>query len=309
MLTYIKQAEKLKGKPLLPLQMDPGSVQINYPISGFCKDCTVLYGKAALYFENGTKASITHGVYEHHVVVVDLGKARNFPFYLCEGQSGFLGKFPGNGFIISGNDEASNMFTSPDGKFDSGYVVNNPRLAMQAELVNYRPEPQKVYVTMEYEYVPTTTPKAADTSVSLFSVTGCKPPDYHRDPNVKIYNMTSAAVPVPFNGYIINAKGHLHDGGDHILLTLNGKTICDSHAIYGKEMGADAQDWAVITKMEQCTQPVPVKKGDILQMNSFYDTQKYPPRPTSGNSGHGHSSDIPQADEMGVYFINFAKSA
>jgi hypothetical protein len=289
----------------MPLQMDPASVQINYPVSGFCSDCTVLYGKAALYFENGTKATTEHGVYEHHVVVVDVGKPRAVPFYLCEGQTGFLGKFPGSGFIVSGNDEASNMFTSPDGKFDSGYVIKKPRLAMQAELVNYRTEAQKVFVTMEYEWVPTAPDaKSADTSVSLFSVTGCKTPDYHRDASQKIYNMTSAPVTVPMDGYIINSKGHLHDGGDHIELTLNGKAICDSHAIYSKERGVDESKWAVITKMEQCTEPVAIKKGDVLQMNSFYNTEKYPPRPTGG---HGHGA-TEQSDEMGVFFINFAVS-
>jgi len=43
----------------------------------------------------------------------------------------------------------------------------------------------------------------------------------------------------------------------------------------------------------------------VLQMNSFYDTEKYPPRAISGHS-HG---ELGQADGMGVYFINFAISA
>ena len=94
---------------------------------------------------------------------------------------------------------------------------------MQAELVNYRKEPQQVYVTVDYEYIPTPEDTPADTAISLFSVTGCNFPDYHRDINQKIYNMTSAAITMPKDGFIMNAKGHLHDGGDHIILELNGK--------------------------------------------------------------------------------------
>jgi hypothetical protein len=190
----------------MPMQMDPNSVQLNRQLTGFCTDCTALYGKAAIFYENGTKAGVLQGVYEHHIVVVDVGK-RTMPFYLCEGQKGFLGTFPAAGFIVSGNDEASNFFTSPDGKFNSGYAISKqPRFAMQAELVNYLPIDQKVYITMEYEYVPGKIADAADASVSLFSVTGCSFPDYHVGKDKPQYNMTSAKVPIPMDGFIINAS-------------------------------------------------------------------------------------------------------
>jgi len=55
--------------------------------------------------------------------------------------------------------------------------------------------------------------------------------------------------------------------------------------------------------MTQCTIPMKVKKGDKLQMTSFYDTEKHPARPTEGGKvGHGNG----EADEMGVFFLNFA---
>ncbi|KAF2671000.1 hypothetical protein BT63DRAFT_477559 [Microthyrium microscopicum] len=301
----------------MPLQMDPSGVQITRPLTGFCSNCTVLYGKANLFFENGTRATASSGVYVHHIVVVDTAK-RTFPVYLCDGQKGFLGTFPGVGFIISGNDEAPNWFTTPDGKFNSGYgIKNKPMLAMTSELVNYREEDQKVFIAMEYEYMKGSADTAADASVSMFSVTGCDFPDYH--PKTRVYNISSAAVPSPSNGYIINAKGHLHDGGDHIVLTVNGNVVCDSKAIYTKSSGAgggghhhkrdtlDAQapqeDWDVITEMTQCTKPIPVKKGDKLQMVSYYDGEKHPPRPTQDQTGKKL-----EADEMGVFFLNFAAS-
>ena len=138
-------------------------------------------------------------------------------------------------------------------------------------------------------------------------------------------------------------RGHIHDGGDHIVLKLNDKVICDSKAIYGKDtrdgkggMGGHShgaappskqpsqkssitdagnprtgvleprdgpQNWEVITEMTQCKKPVPVRKGDTIQMVSFYDGVKHPPRPTKDKTGENM-----KADEMGVFFINFAAS-
>jgi hypothetical protein len=54
--------------------------------------------------------------------------------------------------------------------------------------------------------------------------------------------------------------------------------------------------------MSQCTTPIPVKKGDVLQMVSIYDNELHPPR----EAADGHSGD---ADEMGVFFLNFAVAA
>jgi hypothetical protein len=94
---------------------------------------------------------------------------------------------------------------------------------MQAELVNYKNVEQKVYITAEYEYLPGIKADTFDASVSLFSVTGCEFPDYHVSKDKPQYNLTSANVPIPMDGTIINAKGHLHDGGSNgnVSMTLN----------------------------------------------------------------------------------------
>jgi hypothetical protein len=305
-----------------PLQMDPNGIQVVGILNGFCSECTVLYGKASLYYKNGTKAGVLQGVYEHHIVVVDMNK-RTFPFYFCEGQKGFLGTFPAAGFIVSGNDEAANYYTTPDGKFKSGYSIGKwNTMTLQAELVNYLQTPQEVYIVTEYEYIPRD-PTYNDASVSLFSVTGCGFPDYHAPKDQLQYNATSAAVKSPMDGHIINAskyinfwtyttniraEGHLHDGGVNIILTVNGKTVCDSHAKYELDanlagsIAPNGKPWQVITEMEQCTTPVPIKKGDVLQMTAYYDNGIHPPR----HAADGHSGE---ADEMGVFFINFAASS
>ncbi|KAE9978556.1 hypothetical protein BLS_000489 [Venturia inaequalis] len=286
-----------KTGPKLPMQMDPNSIQLNKRMTGFCLNCTVLSGKASLMYEDGTPAGVTSGVYIHHIVMVDMAKA-SMPFYLCEGQKGFLGKFPAAGFIVAGNDEADNYFTTPDGKFDSGYFISDKaQVAMQAELVNYKNVEQKIYITAEYEYLEGIKAETMDASVSLFSVTGCAFPDYHVSRDKPQYNLTSAIVPIPMDGTIINAKGHLHDGGDEVILTLNGETVCNSQAKYGLDpkattsLAPNGKAWQVITEMTQCIEPVPVKKGDKLQMVSIYDNELHPPR-MSADGHHGDSDEM-----------------
>lgn len=45
------------------------------------------------------------------------------------------------------------MYTTPDGKFPSGYYIKDNRFLMQAEIVNYRREPQDVYIQIDMEYM------------------------------------------------------------------------------------------------------------------------------------------------------------
>ena len=156
----------------MPMKMDPNSVQLNRALTGFCTNCTVLYGKADTFYESGARAGFSEGIYVHHIVVVDLTK-RSMPFYLCKGQGDFLGSFPAAGFIVAGNDEAANYFTTPDGKFDSGYYIGQREMfAMQAEIINYKPTNQSVYITAEFEYLPGKISGFGDSTVSLLSVTG-----------------------------------------------------------------------------------------------------------------------------------------
>jgi hypothetical protein len=205
--SLLSQAPRVRG---LPLQMDPSGIQFVGFIKGFCSDCTVLYGKATVVFEDGTRATVESGVYEHHVVVVDWFKsfAGGQKFILCNPPESWLSMIPVVGFIVSGNDEAANFHTTPNGTFNSGYIMDRYNkdgiMGVQAELVNYRPDRQKVYLVMEYEWLKGQPENPADSAVSLFSVTGCKPPDYH--PKERIYNMTSDNFAMKKNGYLINMK-------------------------------------------------------------------------------------------------------
>jgi hypothetical protein len=51
-------------------------------------------------------------------------------------------------------DDFTQLYTTPDGKFKSGYYISNNNFAMQLEVINYRKEAQQVYVETDLEYVP-----------------------------------------------------------------------------------------------------------------------------------------------------------
>jgi hypothetical protein len=61
--------------------------------------------------------------------------------------------------------------------------------------------------------------------------------------------------------------GHLHNGGERMVMYLNDKEICVSKPTYEGE---------TIAGMNDCTKPIKVKKGDALTMKSVYDITKHP---------------------------------
>jgi hypothetical protein len=89
------------------------------------------------------------------------------------GAASMLGGFFGNNkpkqemsiFGFGAVDEFKQWFTTPDGKFDSGfYLAKDDLMLLQAELVNYRKEEQKVFLQIDVEYVDGKSPKSAATT-------------------------------------------------------------------------------------------------------------------------------------------------
>ncbi|KAF1991431.1 hypothetical protein K402DRAFT_459440 [Aulographum hederae CBS 113979] len=286
--------------------MDHDSVQFNNMLSGFCDDCTVLLGQASLSFVNGTQADPSRGIYQHHIVLLDMQKY-NVPFYICPKQGTPLGVVPQAGFMVSGATAGvePNLFSTNDPANPSGYSI--PKQAeprsyfLQSEVVNYNDAPQDIYVTFEVEYLPgAKLAKYRDTAVSLLSVTGCGWPDYKAVINETRYSTSSPTATMPKSGVLLNAKGHLHDGATHAELYLNGISVCNSQANYvpiGKDAGMAMGKFDTIGNMTRCEDQVRFEKGQEVHMTSFYDMDEHPMR--MGGSGE-------PGDQMGVYFLVIA---
>jgi hypothetical protein len=80
------------------------------------------------------------------------------------------------------------------------------------------------------------------------------------------------------DGYMMDIKPHMHDGGINATLFVNGKQVCSSRALYGGTDGGtfiDGQKWETITGYDICSGPVSVNRGDNLTIEAYYDLKAH----------------------------------
>jgi hypothetical protein len=105
------------------------------------------------------------------------------------------------------------------------------------------------------------------------------------------WEMTSQIWNPTFNGEIMAAAGHLHDGGTNIQLLVDDKVVCDSKATYGgspefigKGMGGGHHGGPSphISNMSLCVTNqsfgglTEVKAGQKWTLKALYDYNAYP---------------------------------
>ena len=58
---------------------------------------------------------------------------------------------------------------------------------------------------------------------------------------------------------------------------LNGKSVCISKAVYGTKMKSEnGKEWTTISAMTDCLDPIPVKKGDKIVLETKFDEISHP---------------------------------
>jgi hypothetical protein len=224
---------------------------------GMCSRCTLLSAHYRLVNPDGTEATPEEGVYIHHMTSFLSPKVSSSP--IGGGFGAALGGLGGAYFIDRGEDSGNTdtIFTSTDGKFDSGYhVVGQPSIMVSYDFVNYGTSSKQLHLELEYEYVDGIVGK--DAGHTLKSVIGS--PRLHG-------KSVSLPMPVSRDTTIMWARGHLHAGGESMSLKVNGVTKCVSTPTYDSK--------GVITTMSLCPGSIPLKAGDSLTIESTYDTGKH----------------------------------
>jgi hypothetical protein len=152
-------------------------------LSGICSDCMFLSGATYLTYENESRADVATGVYNHHVAIFDMGKTAKAP--LRCGFGGFgkgkglkkrqVANMPGMTQLFgSGDDGLTQSYFSKDSNLKTGfYISKSDRLMHTSEFVNYRKEPQTVYMTADVEFVPGRPSNYLDAMMGAASATGC----------------------------------------------------------------------------------------------------------------------------------------
>ena len=144
-------------------------------------NAAILTAKSGLEFEDGSPALFANGVYVHHILIADLNKP-TAPFALCPvsrqpGEAawvqwaGYILDALGAGLIQVGNDanHDPNFFGTKGGNVKAAYMTGkDDTFLLQAEIVNYRKEPQRVFLQFDVEYLPG---KVGGEAVTAFTTT------------------------------------------------------------------------------------------------------------------------------------------
>lgn len=205
---------------------------------GVCKNCTVLKGKIGIVNADGTEANPQTGIYIHHILTFDTRKRGKSFVQGCLGGGGSTPIGMGSKFIGTGedNNNIDVWYTAKDGGHMGGFHIgSSDTFMLNADLVSYADGPSQVYVTLDTEYLKGQV--GGDAREMLLSVTGCG------NSAIKLSetgptSTKSGVFTFTEDGMLLGAKGHLHSGGDKMILYINGQVACESKATYGNKGNA-----------------------------------------------------------------------
>ncbi|KAF2669008.1 hypothetical protein BT63DRAFT_248060 [Microthyrium microscopicum] len=296
------EAAKQTGLDSL-MKMDKGSVSITGVVDGFPKDITVLLAALSLRFEDGSPADVANNVYNHHTVLANVRKPLHLPFKCANNNNQ-----PLSAPILTAVAEegGSSPYAGQNGTFKSGnYLGKDQKILFSSEVVNYGNATKKIYAVAKLSYIEGKPKDYMESGVAVLNVKECddgltalRPPE-----GQKVYSYKSKEMLVTEDGYILQIRGHLHDGGESISMNLNGKEVCNSKAIYEKKnTAANGDVWLALNDMTECLDPLLVHKDDKVVIEAKYDLNKHPARK------HAHASMMGgDAEEMGVLNWQFAR--
>jgi hypothetical protein len=142
--------------------------------------------------------------------------------------------------------------------------------------MNMNPAAKTVYLTMYYDYVEGHPANFQEVKPVWFDVAQCGISEVNgRTPGAK-FNIRASPWKANFNGEVLQAGGHLHDGGTSIDLIVDGKTVCTSTPTYGN-------DQQIMTRARAAI------KGEVLPLSASAGESSAPAKGMSmGKGGHGH---------------------
>lgn len=158
-----------------------------------------------LEFANGKVADVAEGIYNHHLTISQMGKpSKNM---ICPGRGGG-GSVPMSPLVGTASDASTQLYTSEDGEFASGFFSKKGEMSMlNFQLINYKPQVQEVYVVAEVEYIPELRSNFLDATLANL-VPNCARLETFLEKNVQSF--VSQDWVVPQDGYILNTRTSPH---------------------------------------------------------------------------------------------------
>lgn len=148
-----------------------------------------------------------------------------------------VGSDPGNSerIFASGNERTMVAFNSPYMAPNEtlGYYLNPAdKFAFIVDLMNQNAEDKTVYLTITYDYVDGHPEGVGNLKSIWFDAAQCGTSEIRPPTSSGQFTVTADWI-ANLEGEILGAGGHLHDGGTHLTLSVDGDLVCDSVATYG----------------------------------------------------------------------------
>jgi Stress up-regulated Nod 19 len=264
------------------ISLDPSGTGYMYRVAeDFPKDITVLYAESGVYDEEMKPIDIKQGLYNHHDIFIDTSQPP--PAILSCGDGKAITSIPMSFFIRGTADLKSNRYTTADGGFKAGFYVAKDAPVMQmVDVVNYNNDTRTVYTISEMEYLPGKQEgflQSISTGIDLGICSGKSGLFIYAPKEQSKFSFEAKEMTFERNGYILNAWGHLHDGGIDMVVRINGKEVCTSIADYGgpgHETEANGEILKTISGMSLCSNAIEVAKGDKLSITANFDMKAHP---------------------------------
>jgi len=250
-----------------------------------CSDCMILGMNAGLEFLDGTDANTDQKMWLHHMVLFNIGTGAWDATCTTFGLPHMIvGSLPASSErIFSSGNERTTVFFNPPwlNATDLGYpVYASDRFGLITDLMNMNPGSKTVYLTMYYDYVDGHPANYGEIKPVWFDAGQCGTSEIGGgSPNSK-FDIKALSWTANFDGEVLLAGGHLHDGGSELDLVVDGKVVCKSMPTYGTDEEAQVRAKAAI-------------RGEVLPLGKSVSAPKpasaAPATGAAGGAAHAHS--------------------
>jgi hypothetical protein len=205
-----------------------------------CSSCMIVAMNAGLEYMDGKDANTDSLMWLHHMVLFNIGKGLTDA--TCRGLGlphMIVGTSVANSERIfsSGNERTPVFFNPPwENTTNIGYpVYPADRFGLITDLMNMNPGSKTVYLVMYYDYVEGHPTNFREIKPVWFDVAQCGISEVNGRTAGSKFTVSAAPWTANFNGDILQAGGHLHDGGAAVDLVVDGRTVCTSTSVYGTD--------------------------------------------------------------------------
>jgi len=257
-----------------------------------CTNCLLTRMQAGLEYTDGRQATISNGMWLHHMVAMATGTGKADATCANAAMSlphmsfldGTITAKNTERFFASGNERTPIDLTQT-GSY--GYRVNaGDRFHLLVELMNMTAVDTPVYLTVDYSYVDGNAAGFHTVRPVWLDARNCGTSEAPAQTGQ--YTLKSTPWISTVSGTLVASMGHLHDGGDRLTFQKGGSAFCTSVASYGTSpdyvdnpgdmpgMEHGGGGATHISEMTHCTNGSSLRAGDSLAITGYYDTAKYP---------------------------------